>query len=487
MATLVPVESNSIRFYMDDLTTTVPCLLGWNYMRSGTSNGTAWWYDDQPLRVGTVQWHNSRAYNLNAYMARAYMAFTIPLDIGYVSYAVLKLVFPTNDPDFKLYVVALPGKPTGVQASWTSVWTTSPIIGSISGVSLATDITFNAIGMSFLSDHAGETVYLGVITQADYNNLYDPISESQKLSEFSIDSLVVDDYIVAMFSGTPTDGPSPLVVTFTDESVATGTTVASWLWDFGDGTTSVSQNPSHTFNDTGFYIISLTATAANGYSDTRRVWKYITVTGNPIGIELDALEVVGNERARGGVVLMPGLTKSPIDHNQLVLNDTLLTVLLKALKTNTLSERARGGVVRMIGMIMATKTGGAFPYGSYPHSFHIGSVDFGVNIETKFIESSFIGRMFNSNDRFRTYDDSWYWIEKFHYDNCLITDSELREGICWREIEDTITLTELDFTTIARLYIADYIIRVGEENRYGKSVENPTLRGEFDREGLNGD
>lgn len=184
---------------------------------------------------------------------------------------------------------------------------------------------------------------------------------------------------------------------------------------------------------------------------------------------------------------MPGLTESPIDHNQLVLNDTLLTVLLKALKTNTLSERARGGVVRMIGMIMATKTGGAFPYGSYPHSYRTGSRDFGVNIETKFIESSFIGRMFNSNDRFRTYDDSWYWIEKFHYDNCLITDSELREGICWREIEDTITLEDLDFTTITRLYIADYIIRVGEENRYGKSVENPTLRGEFDREGLNGD
>lgn len=34
----------------------------------------------------------------------------------------------------------------------------------------------------------------------------------------------------------------------------------SYLWDFGDGTTSTDQNPTHIFNDFGFYQVSLTAT-----------------------------------------------------------------------------------------------------------------------------------------------------------------------------------------------------------------------------------
>lgn len=42
-----------------------------------------------------------------------------------------------------------------------------------------------------------------------------------------------------------------------------------WSWNFGDGTTSSSQNPSHTFNTEGTYTVTLTATnSANGCTDT---------------------------------------------------------------------------------------------------------------------------------------------------------------------------------------------------------------------------
>ena len=41
----------------------------------------------------------------------------------------------------------------------------------------------------------------------------------------------------------------------------------SWLWDFGDGGTSIFENPIHTFNNNGFYDISLITTNAFG-SDT---------------------------------------------------------------------------------------------------------------------------------------------------------------------------------------------------------------------------
>ncbi len=69
---------------------------------------------------------------------------------------------------------------------------------------------------------------------------------------------------VAGFTGTPTAGNSPLVVSFTDSSTNTPT---SWAWAFGDGSVSNEQNPSHTYNATGKYRVSLSVANVAG-SDT---------------------------------------------------------------------------------------------------------------------------------------------------------------------------------------------------------------------------
>ena len=78
---------------------------------------------------------------------------------------------------------------------------------------------------------------------------------------------------VAEFTGTPTTGTAPLAVNFTDQSTGSPT---SWLWDFGDGTTSTAQNPSHTYAAVGSYNVSLTATNAGGSGTTTKTG-YITV------------------------------------------------------------------------------------------------------------------------------------------------------------------------------------------------------------------
>ena len=49
-------------------------------------------------------------------------------------------------------------------------------------------------------------------------------------------------------------------VTFTNES----TGAASYEWDFGDGTTSTEESPTHTYPGKGKYVPTLYATAANG-------------------------------------------------------------------------------------------------------------------------------------------------------------------------------------------------------------------------------
>jgi PKD repeat protein len=78
---------------------------------------------------------------------------------------------------------------------------------------------------------------------------------------------------VADFTGTPTSITAPAAVTFTD---ATTGVVASRSWNFGDGGTSTSQNPSHTYSAPGAYTVTLTATGPGG-SHTKTRTSYVTV------------------------------------------------------------------------------------------------------------------------------------------------------------------------------------------------------------------
>ncbi|MGF7117585.1 PKD domain-containing protein [Methanobacterium oryzae] len=67
----------------------------------------------------------------------------------------------------------------------------------------------------------------------------------------------------ANFSSTPTSGSLPLNVQFTDNSTGSQN---SYLWDFGDGTTSTEQNPTHTYTTAGTYTVKLTVTNLAGNS-----------------------------------------------------------------------------------------------------------------------------------------------------------------------------------------------------------------------------
>ncbi len=75
-------------------------------------------------------------------------------------------------------------------------------------------------------------------------------------------NVVRDDYITvypnptADFSATPMVGVVPLAVAFTDLSTSAAG-IVSWFWDFGDGTTSNTPNPTHTFTTVGDHTVRL--------------------------------------------------------------------------------------------------------------------------------------------------------------------------------------------------------------------------------------
>ena len=76
------------------------------------------------------------------------------------------------------------------------------------------------------------------------------------------------------FSATPLITCALTPVAFTDLTV--GGPLTSWYWTFGDGGTSIEQNPAYQYQDTGFFSITLIV-GSNGCYDTLTKIGYIYI------------------------------------------------------------------------------------------------------------------------------------------------------------------------------------------------------------------
>lgn len=88
----------------------------------------------------------------------------------------------------------------------------------------------------------------------------------------------------ASFTFEPTSGKVPLTVTFTSSAFdqEDGASV-SYLWDFGDGSTSTEANPTHVYRIDGPYTPQLTVTDSGGMQASAQASTAITATG-PAGL-----------------------------------------------------------------------------------------------------------------------------------------------------------------------------------------------------------
>ncbi|MFO7822728.1 MAG: PKD domain-containing protein, partial [Cyclobacterium sp.] len=83
-------------------------------------------------------------------------------------------------------------------------------------------------------------------------------------------SITVTEYVeptgpVSLAEASVSTGTAPLSVSFTG-SGSTGSGTLSYVWDFGDGSSSTTADPEHTFTTAGVYAVSLTVTDGNGQS-----------------------------------------------------------------------------------------------------------------------------------------------------------------------------------------------------------------------------
>ena len=89
---------------------------------------------------------------------------------------------------------------------------------------------------------------------------------------FNVSMIIISPDPIADFTAALSDTSILLpTIDFTDLSTGDpviGDTISTWVWDFGDGSTSTDQHPAHTYSDTGTYTVQLAITNQYGCPDT---------------------------------------------------------------------------------------------------------------------------------------------------------------------------------------------------------------------------
>ena len=86
---------------------------------------------------------------------------------------------------------------------------------------------------------------------------------------------------IAQFTTNDTDGCAPLCITFQNLSTIDSGAISSWLWNFGNGSSSSSQEAVHCYNNTSdlseTFSPTLTVISDNGCTNSLTQYDYITV------------------------------------------------------------------------------------------------------------------------------------------------------------------------------------------------------------------
>ncbi|HTO00349.1 MAG TPA: PKD domain-containing protein, partial [Microthrixaceae bacterium] len=89
----------------------------------------------------------------------------------------------------------------------------------------------------------------------------------------------------AAASATPSAGKAPLPVQFSaNGSTDSDGTIASYAWTFGDGGTSTSADPAHTYSVAGTYTATLVVTDNGGATDSATVSVQVNLNQAPIAV-----------------------------------------------------------------------------------------------------------------------------------------------------------------------------------------------------------
>ncbi len=183
--------------------------------------------------------------------------------------------FPNDPPEAPTNLLA-ENTGMGVTLSWDVAADNQSVAG---GLSYNLRLGLNQSGYELISP---------MVTTPGNNRLIPAIGNAQMNTSWRIDSLPVGTYywsvqaIDQSYKGGAWATEQSFVVSqlrpfftfdtacfgaltyFIDQTITTGTQIASWSWDFGDGKSSSLRNPSHLFASAGTYSVTLEVTDTAG-------------------------------------------------------------------------------------------------------------------------------------------------------------------------------------------------------------------------------
>jgi len=156
---------------------------------------------------------------------------------------------------------------------------TIPVAYSVNGASPVPDTIYSSLGpgdtMLFTFTTPADLSASGIYLISAWTYLAQDANES---NDSVVQNSVENISTVAGFSADNVKICLGDLVTFTDESTNNPT---SWSWQFGDSTTSISQDPNHLYSDTGTYTVTLMATNMCN-TDTLVMTDYVQVVLPPV-------------------------------------------------------------------------------------------------------------------------------------------------------------------------------------------------------------
>ncbi|HTF04856.1 MAG TPA: PKD domain-containing protein, partial [Bacteroidia bacterium] len=153
----------------------------------------------------------------------------------------------------------------------TTVPAASVVSGNWNTVTVTPTVTLNSGGFYVVWLQGGTNIFLGTETNGprSHHN-YEILDNAWSTYRSNEQQDLCIRAAINGYQGTPTSGMT-LATNLLDVSVTNTTTglATSWLWDFGDLSTSTLQNPpTHTYAAPGTYTVCLTATSQCGSSQT---------------------------------------------------------------------------------------------------------------------------------------------------------------------------------------------------------------------------
>src|SRR4030042_1498403 len=100
-------------------------------------------------------------------------------------------------------------------------------------------------------DYTDDEIYTVILTVTDNDGATDSVSKYIDMS---------NEEPIARFTYNPSSPTNLDIIQFTDISTDPDGIIDSWIWNFGNETSSTTKNPTHRFSTKGTYTITLEVT-----------------------------------------------------------------------------------------------------------------------------------------------------------------------------------------------------------------------------------